>query len=106
MLFYNNKERVLDALKNGNLISILSTVPKISDEIFIDADKKYNIIHLFDSVFPSKSSHVDALPPSLFLSTGVLAMLNNFHAFSSFPIATTNPYILNKLGVSITSNKR
>ena len=105
MLFYDNKEKVLDALKNGDLISILSTVPKISDEIFIDADKKYNIIHLFNSVFPSKSSHVDALPPSLFLSTGVLAMLNNFHAFSSFPIATTNPYILNKLGVSITSDK-
>ena len=41
---YDNKEKVLDALKNGDLITILSTTLKISNDIFVDADKKYNII--------------------------------------------------------------
>lgn len=104
ILSRTNKDEVLKSLKEGNIINIISLIPTIADEILIDSDKKYHTIELINQILPNKCKHSDAMKPSVYLTLGVLSLLNNFYALSSFPVATLGPYILEKLENLISSD--
>lgn len=105
MLAKKNKDKALELLKQGKVTDILTYVPQIADEIVVHADKCHQLISTFDHVFPDHRSHCDAMPPSVYLTLGVVAKLKNYQAMSSFPLATTNPYLLEQLNFTVYSDK-
>lgn len=105
MLARKDKEKAIDLLKQGNITDLITYIPQVADEIVVDADKHYKLISVFDETFPNHNTHIDAMPPSVYLTLGTVAKLKHFQSMSSFPLATSNPYLLEHLDFAIYTDK-
>lgn len=105
MLAKKDKEKAIELLKEGKITDLLTYVPQVADEIIINAEKRHKLISTFDETFPDYNSHCDAIPPSVFLTLGSIARLKNFQSMASFPLATTNPFLLERLNFAIHTGK-
>lgn len=92
------KKKALELLKDEKNIDLLPYVPQIADEIVVNAEKRYNLIAVFNDLFP------DAMSPSVFLTLGTIARLKNFHSMAYFPL-TTNPFLLERLSFAVHTGK-
>ena len=72
MLAKKDKEKAIEFLKEGKIKDLLTYVPQVADEIVINAEKHHKLISTFDETFPNQNSHRDAIPPSVFLTLGLV----------------------------------
>ena len=105
MLVKKDKEKALQLLKDGKIIDLLPYVPQLADEIAVNAEKQHKFRSAFDDSFPNHNAHHDAMPPSVFLTLGTIARLKNFQSMASFPLATTNPFLLECLNFAVRTGK-
>lgn len=106
MLAKKDKEKAIELLRDGNITDLLTYVPQVADEIIINAEKHHKLIFTFDEIFPYHNSHRDAIPPSVFLTLGAIDRLKNFQSMASFPLATTNQYLLERLNFRFILRKK
>lgn len=104
MLKINNKERVIEELKENKLENIFNIIPNLSDKVLDYVEKEYKICELINKSFDSKNVYNTSITPALLILSGTQARMKQQFSISEVPLALTSQEIIESLGINISYN--
>ena len=105
MLLKKNKKLVLDRFKKGEISDIQTICPHVFDTALEITDKKFDIFKIIKKNFNYCKMHIDAIKAEVFLLSMISAKSKKMFAITDVGLALTSPYALEKLGMTIKTDK-
>lgn len=101
MLKRNNKERVIEEIKENKIENIFNIIPNLSDKVLDYNQLNFNITDMIDTLFQDKRIYASNINSSLFILSGVQSRMKQQFSISELPLALTSKQIINKMNYNI-----
>ena len=105
MLLKKNKSIVVNKFKKGEIEQVKTICPHVFDTALEVTDREFNIFEMISKNFDYCKMHKDALKAELFLLSMISAKSKRMFAITDVGLALTSPYALEKLGLSLKTEK-
>ena len=102
MLKKNNKERVIEEIKENKIENIFNIIPNLSDKVLDYNQINFDIVDMIDNSFEDKRIYNSEIKPSLFILSGIHARMKQMFSISELPIALTSKQIISKTNYNIS----
>lgn len=106
MIKKNNKERVIEEIKENKIENVFNIIPNLSDKVLDYNQINFNIVDMIDNLFEDKRCYESDIKSSLFILSGVQSRMKQQFSISELPLALTSKQVINKTNYNIVYDKK
>jgi hypothetical protein len=100
-----NKEKILEAIKNGNIDDVQISFPDLVDDIILCMNEK-GLVEKLNTVFEDKRRKNKNIPIEIILILAITAKMKIKTSTTDIPYAITDAELLSEIGYNLVDNER
>ncbi len=101
MIKKNNKDRLIEEIKETELENAFAVIPNLADKVLNYMENNYHVTEIMNNCLEEKRKQNGEIPKELFMFAGISARMKQQHSISELPLALTSEALINSLGVNI-----
>lgn len=101
MIKNNNKDRVIEEIKELGLENAFNIIPNLTDKVLDYVENNYHVTEIMSNNLEDMRKQNSEIPKELFVFSGISARMKQQHSISELPLALTSEALINSLGVNI-----
>ena len=102
MIKKNNKERVIEELKEEKLENVFNIIPNISDKVLDYNEKKFKVSKMISNLFEDKRAYESDITPELLILSGIQSRMKQQFSINEVPLALTSQEILKNIKTNLS----
>ena len=106
MLKRNNKERVIEEIKENKIKNVFNIIPNLADKVLDYNQLNFNIVDMIDNLFEDKRVYESDIKCSLFILAGIQSRMKQQFSISELSLALTSKQIIDKMNYNVVYDSK